>query len=107
MTSSVTGSTALGGAEVKTAGTTTTLKVEVTGITGGAQTLDVYVNGTSVGQLSVSAEGQGTVTLTNPTVTIAVGTTIEVKDATGVLLSGTFAQAIGRFDGHHGGGHHR
>ena len=57
--------------------------------------LNVFVNGTNVGQITVSANRSGTLTLrtsqgqTVPTV--AAGNTIEVRQGTTVIASGTFS----------------
>jgi hypothetical protein len=66
--------------------TTGKLTVHVQGTAGGSS-LDVEVNGTSVGTLMTGTSGNGKVTVSVPARSIQAGTTITVGD-----LTGTFAQ---------------
>jgi Ca2+-binding RTX toxin-like protein len=94
---------ASGSAEAKPDGNGGTfLEVEVSGLAAG-QTFRVLVGGTSVGQVTVSRQGEGKLTVDVPSLAGAAGATVTVQDSAGTtLLQGTFAAG----DDHASGNHH-
>jgi hypothetical protein len=77
-----------------TAGTNS-LTVSVSGLSA-STTYTIDVGSTAVGQLTTDANGDGSVTLSDVTTTVAAGSVITVVDSTGAtVLTGTFAATSG------------
>ncbi len=105
LSASLTGTTGSGHARYHadaTAGTNS-LTVSVSGLTA-STTYNVDIGTSVVGQITTDANGDGSVTLSGLTTSVAAGSTISVVTSGGTtVLSGTFATATGGGHGCHGG----
>src|SRR5205807_1561820 len=95
LTATLSGATGTSGQVKFTSSTTTagqnTFDLSVSGLTA-SQTYAVQVDGTGVGQVTTDTSGNGNVTVSNLTASIAAGTTVSILDSTGAsVLSGTLA----------------